>query len=78
MLIDTAKILGLARKHLGGDMESSARLCLEDAINLYNDGEYHYAQQRALKSLEYSVGIFHIDYQKIVKSRKHASMAISV
>ena len=67
MIIDTSKILGLARKHLGGDMESSARLCLEDAISLYNEGDYHYARQRALKSLEYSVGIFHPDYQKIAK-----------
>jgi hypothetical protein len=62
--METAKILALARKHLGGDMESSARLCLSDAVKLYDEGDFQYAKQRALKSLEYSIGIFHRDYKK--------------
>lgn len=65
--METSKILTLARKHLGGDMESSARLCLSDAVKLYDQGDLHYAKQRALKSLEYSIGIFHNDYKKASK-----------
>jgi uncharacterized protein (UPF0332 family) len=66
-MIDTKQILALARKHLGGDMETSARLCLADAVKLYDEGEYEYAKKRALASLSYSVGIFHADYQKASK-----------
>ena len=62
--MNTEKVMALARKHLGGDMESSARLCLADAVSLYNKGEYTYAKKRALDSLLYSVGIFHPDYKK--------------
>lgn len=65
--METSKIIALARKHLGGDMESSARLCLSDAVKLYDDGDFYYAKQRALKSLEYSIGIFHTDYKKANK-----------
>lgn len=55
----------LARKHLGeGSMESSARLCLAEAIKLYDAGDYDAAQARALKSLAYSVGVFHPDYHR--------------
>ena len=66
--MNTDKALALARKHLGGDMESSARLCLADAVSLNDKGEYHYAKKRALASLGYSVGIFHKDYQRLLKS----------
>lgn len=62
MAID--KILNLARKNLGGNMESSARVCLEDAISLYDAGEYEAAKKRAIDSLRYSVGIFHADYKR--------------
>ena len=61
------QIIILARKNLGGDMESSARLCLEDAINLRDAGKYDYAAKRAINSLAYSVGVFHPDYQRAVK-----------
>ena len=55
----------LARKHIGkGVMESSARLCLADAVELYDDGDADMAKVRALKSLSYSVGIFHPDYKR--------------
>lgn len=65
--MSTFKVLALARKHLGGDMESSARLCLADAVVLVNEGKLEYAKQRALKSLAYSIGILHPDYQKASK-----------
>jgi len=61
------QIIILARKNLGGVMESSARLCLEDAINLRDAGKYDYAIKRAICSLKYSVGVFHADYKKAIK-----------
>ena len=63
------QILILCRKHLGNGaaMESSARLCLADAICLKDKGEFEYARQRAIKSLAYSVGISHADYQKAAR-----------
>jgi hypothetical protein len=65
--MNAEQVIILARKHLGGLMESSARLCLEDALNLRDAGRYDYAKQRAIRSLEYSVGVFHADYKKAVK-----------
>jgi hypothetical protein len=63
--MNTQNIIILARKHLGtGVMDSSARLCLADAIKLYDDGDLPSAKARALKSLAYSVGMFHADYRK--------------
>lgn len=62
--MNAEKTIILARKHLGGDMESSARLCLADAISLYDNGDYQYAKNRALDSLRYSIGILHPDYKK--------------
>lgn len=58
------KIIIAARLNLGGEMESSARLCLSDAISLYDAGNYDAAKTRALKSLSYSVGILSPVYQK--------------
>ena len=63
----TDKILALARKHLGGDMESSARLCLADSIKLLNQGDMVSARRRALDSLQYSIGILHPDYIRATK-----------
>lgn len=60
----TYQVLVLARKHLGGDMESSARLCLSDAVELLDKGDLPAAKRRALRSLEYSVGILHPDYAR--------------
>jgi hypothetical protein len=65
--MNTDKVIVLARKHLGGAMESSARLCLSDALGLYEAGDLTYAKKRALKSLAYSVGIFHSDYARASK-----------
>lgn len=64
-MVDVVKTLRMARKHLGeGSMVSSARLCMADAVELFEAGEYDRAQERALKSLAYSVGILHPDYRK--------------
>jgi hypothetical protein len=61
----TTKVIHLARKHIGkGDMESSARVSLSDAMHLYERGLLDYAKSRALNSLKYSVGVFHADYKK--------------
>lgn len=40
-------------------MASSAKLCVDDAVDLYNAGSYAYAYKRACESLKYSVGNFH-------------------
>lgn len=63
------QVIVLARKHVGNGaaMESSARLCLADAVKLYDDGKHDDAKVRALKSLAYSVGIMHADYKRAAK-----------
>lgn len=68
----TDQIIIAARKHCGaGTMESSARLCLADAVSLYELGDFKHAGQRALKSLAYSVGVFHADYASALKGVCH-------
>jgi hypothetical protein len=44
-------------------MESSARLCLSDAIACLEMDDWEHARKRALKSIQYSVGVFHDDYK---------------
>ena len=61
----------LARKHVGTD--SSARLCLSDAIRCYEDGLLDAAKDRAIRSLAYSVGVFHPDYKAAIKPTKPVS-----
>lgn len=61
----------LARKHVGTN--SSARLCLSDAIRCYEDGLLDAAKNRALDSLKHSVGVFHPDYKAAIKPAKAAS-----
>ena len=39
-------------------MKSSAVLCASDARSLYERGQYQSAHNRAVTSLEYSLGIF--------------------
>jgi hypothetical protein len=63
------QVLALARKHLGGDMESSARLCLRDAVSLRDKGDFTHAYARAIDSLAYSVGVFNADYQRAIKGK---------
>ncbi len=59
----TNEVLAAARKNLGGQMESSALLCLEDAEAYAESGNWTMARKCASRSLKYSVGIFHADYQ---------------
>ena len=64
--MNTDKILILARKHVGngGDMDSSARFCLTEAARAVDEGRLNAARMWAIKSLAYSVGIFHPDHKR--------------
>lgn len=72
--MNTSKLIRLAREHVGdnADNEASARLCLEDAVALYDRGDHDHARQRALKSLQYSVGIFHPAYKAAAAAERSA------
>lgn len=67
MITEANKAIILARKHIGNGalMESSARACLTDALRAVERDDYRAAHMWAVKSLGYSVGIFHADYQKV-------------
>lgn len=60
-----SQALRLARKHVGNgaEMESSARLCLSNAVEQFDLENYRCAWERAVDSLAYSVGVGHKDYQ---------------
>jgi len=63
--MDTNSVIIAARKHLiHAIQESSARLCLADAVAAYDREDLLAARAWAVKSLAYSVGIFHADYRK--------------
>lgn len=64
--MNTNDAIILARKHVGNGavMESSARLCLADAVRLQDEGKLDIAKERAVRSLAYSVGVFHNDYKR--------------
>ena len=63
--MDVYGVIELAKKHLGtGPMASSAEFCLKDAIDHLNNANNDYSRRRALKSLQYSVGLFHEDYKR--------------
>ncbi len=67
MRLTTAQIVTLAAKHLnnGAAMASSALSCFEDAMRLFGEGRNDLVEQWAERSLAYSVGIFHADYQTV-------------
>lgn len=66
--MNAQQVIELANKHLGkGSMVSSAQLCLADAKNLMLQNEEGYAKGLALKSLAYSVGVFHEDHRAASK-----------
>jgi hypothetical protein len=67
MITEANKAIILARKHIGNGalMDSSARICLNDALRAVEREDYRAAKMWALSSLAYSVGIFHADYQKV-------------
>lgn len=66
MTITTEQIIELAKQNAHHAlMKSSCELCIDDAEKLLADGYIRYANQRALKSLAYSLGIFHHVYQDV-------------
>lgn len=65
MITKANRAIVLARKHLtNAAQESSARFCLADALRAFERDDYRAAHMWAVKSLSYSVGVFHADYQK--------------
>lgn len=64
-----SRAVEVARKHqhLGG-MSSSARLCVEDAEGTFDQGFFDTAHARALRSLSYSVGVFHAAYKEVAST----------
>ena len=57
------EVIALAKSHVArGVMDTSAELCLTDALCWEDAGRLDLARTRALKSLAYSVGILHPDY----------------
>jgi hypothetical protein len=67
--IDSTLVLTLARRHLDkGDMVSSARSCMAEAIAAQSMGNLDQACRRALRSIAYSVGILHSDYVRAFKA----------
>jgi hypothetical protein len=66
--MNTRDVITLARKHRDeGGMVSSARLCLQTACRLDGEGSLAAARMWALKSLAYSVGVFHDDYKRAAR-----------
>ena len=63
--MNSYEVIQLAKKYAnnGASMQSSAQLCLKDAIDLQQQGKRVAARNRAVKSLQYSVGVFHPDYK---------------
>lgn len=60
---NSAIVIALADLHLGkGSMQSSALLCVQNAAQMTVIGMHRSAAQNALRSLTYSVGIFHPDH----------------
>jgi len=61
----TANMITLAHKHVGNNAvtELNARWSLLDAVEAQNGKQDGIARRLALRSLAYSVGIFHPDYQ---------------
>lgn len=64
--MNTNDVIILARKHIGNGalMDSSARVCLADAVALQDAGNLDAAKARAIKSLGYSVGVLHTDHKR--------------
>ena len=65
--MNTFEVIELARKHVnnGAVMQSSAQACLESAERLQAQGKCVEARNRAVRSLQYSVGVFHPDYKRV-------------
>lgn len=69
-MMTTREIIALARKHVvftESEHKPSARFCLESAINQFDNGDFYVARTNAIKSIAYSVGVFHPDYLMAAK-----------
>ena len=66
--MNTQQAIALARSHVADrpENESSARFCLRDAVNAFDRGDLDAARMWAVKSLMYSVGLFHKDCQRAI------------
>lgn len=60
------EVLVIAHQHQNNEaaMGTSARLCYEEALDAYVAKDYQRSYLRALRSLEYSIGILHPDYRR--------------
>lgn len=68
------ELFDLAEKHItderSGEMDS-AKICISDAYECIKKRPYRkYASDRILKSLAYSVSVFHEDYQKALELKE--------
>jgi hypothetical protein len=65
--MNTEQAIRLARFRVANkpENESSARFCLADAVAANDRGDYDAARTWAKKSLAYSVGMFHKDFQSV-------------
>lgn len=71
-------VIGIAARNAHkGEMVSSAKLALNDAIKLFTKTDFISARNRALKSLAYSVGVFHADYQAVEASNIAFNIALA-
>ena len=58
--------ISLAAAHAGkGIMSSSAHACLRDAKRFCAEGRLDLVSRWCARSLAYSVGVFHADYQEV-------------
>lgn len=62
MNLDQIIALAAAHSDNGAPMASSAKLCLSDAQIWRDEGKLIESKARALRSLQYSIGIMHRDY----------------
>ena len=49
-------------------MRSSAESCIDDALKCLGRGDYNLAQQWALRSMQYSMGLFSSKYQSYART----------
>lgn len=69
-MMTTREIIALARKHVvftESEHGKSAKFCLVNAVEQFDLGEYDIARAHAIKSIAYSVGVFHPDYLRAAK-----------